>query len=152
MLAQGMLPSTSWSNYPKTSEASTQTELPRDSAALQVLSWRELLVPLAETGAGRNFVLACRRCVLGWGFVLPSKRDAGGGQQSAWHQRWQKGNLIFSRTQEWAWNPNCTEGRADWVSACSVMAKAGNLWLLIKGRIPLLCLQICIYRICSVFW
>lgn len=150
ILAQGTLSTTSWSNFPKTSEASTQTELPRHGAVLQVLSWKERLVPLPETGAGRSF--ACRRWVPGWGFVLPSKGDAGEGQRSAQHQRWQKGNWIFSRTQAWAWTPSCTEGKAGWIFAITEQAKAGSLLLLVKGRTLLLCLQICVCRICSVFW
>lgn len=91
--------------------------------------WRvQLLTPWAEQSAPASCwdwtreILALPVCVLGWGFLLPSKWDAVGGQQSTWHQRWQKGNWIFSKTQSWGLNLQLYrgEGQAGSLLFCDV--------------------------------
>lgn len=128
ILAQDMLPCTS---CPRRSEVLTQAELPMEGAASHTLSWTKCLLPLAETGPSKNVVLAHGRCVLGWGFLLPSRWDALGGQQSTWHQRWQKGNWIFFRTQTWAFNLQLYrgEGQAEYLLFCD-----GQHWKLVTSH------------------
>lgn len=67
-----------------TSEASSQTVLPREDASLYVLGSPR---PLAGAGVGEMVSLAA-----GGGSMSPSKGAAGGGQQTAQHQRRLKGN------------------------------------------------------------
>lgn len=102
--------------------------------------WKaQLLTPWAEQSA------SCLLLTLNQGKILslptgdvslvkdfsPSKRDAVGGQQNTWHQGWQKGNLILSRAQAWAFNLQLCRGKRQ---AESLLLCDGQHWKLVDSH------------------